>query len=54
MDLQNVPNMVATCLVLHNMCIVHRDSFIVDWVREAERDLQASTHVVPTADTSSK
>ena len=31
----------AACLVLHSMCIImHRDSFLTDWVLEAEEDLQ--------------
>lgn len=41
MDLnKNVPDMVATCLVIHNMCIMHNDSFITNWVLQAEQDLQ--------------
>eukprot|EP00250_Pteridium_aquilinum_P032051 c44884_g1_i1 orf=167-535(+) len=35
MLLQSVPKMVRTCLVLHNMCIIHGDMFDEGWVREA-------------------
>ncbi len=40
MDLHHVPDLVAACLVLHNVCICHNDSFDMDWVREAEVCLQ--------------
>ncbi|KAI5060416.1 hypothetical protein GOP47_0024836 [Adiantum capillus-veneris] len=32
--------MIRTCLVLHNMCIVHADSFDEGWIREAQGELQ--------------
>ncbi|MCO5602746.1 hypothetical protein L7F22_056884, partial [Adiantum nelumboides] len=38
MDLHNVPDVVA-CLVLHNICICHGDSFDMEWVRDAETSL---------------
>ncbi|MCO5583799.1 hypothetical protein L7F22_037713 [Adiantum nelumboides] len=40
MLLQNVPKMVRTCLVLHNMCIDHGDSFDGVWVQEAQCELR--------------
>ncbi|MCO5560793.1 hypothetical protein L7F22_014413 [Adiantum nelumboides] len=45
-DLRHVPDVVAACLVLHNMCLVHGDSFLTDWVRKAEQDLQDSSSVL--------
>ncbi|MCO5608366.1 hypothetical protein L7F22_062575 [Adiantum nelumboides] len=40
MLLTNVPKMVATCLVLHNMCIIHGDAFDDAWVQEATMELE--------------
>ena len=38
--LKNVPDLVATCLVLHNMCIVFGDTFWKEeWMREAANDV---------------
>ena len=31
-DVGNVPNIVATCAVLHNICELHGDSCEDDWV----------------------
>ena len=40
MHLKNVPDLVATCLVLHNMCIVFGDTFWKQkWLREATDDV---------------
>ena len=39
--LKNVPDLVSTCLVLHNMCIIYGDSFWRDeWMREATNEVQ--------------
>ena len=39
--LKNVPNLVAACLVLHNMCIIFCDQFWKDeWMREATDDVR--------------
>ncbi|MCO5574151.1 hypothetical protein L7F22_027931 [Adiantum nelumboides] len=40
MQLQNVPKMVRTCLVLHNMCIIHANAFDDIWVQEAQEELE--------------
>ena len=38
--LKNVPDLVVTCLVLHNMCIVFRDNFWKqEWLRETTDDV---------------
>ena len=40
-QLKNVPNLVATCLVLHNMCIIFGDQFWKEeWMREATYDVR--------------
>lgn len=45
MDLHPVPNLVAACLVLHNICICHGDSFNMEWVRETEASLPLASIV---------
>ena len=41
MHLKNVPNLVATCLVLHNMCIIFGDQFWKnEWMRETTDDVR--------------
>ena len=38
--LKNVPDMVSTCLILHNMCIIFGDSFWrEEWMREATNEV---------------
>ena len=38
--LKNVPDLVATCLILHNMCLVFGDTFWKqEWMREATDDV---------------
>ncbi|MCO5584541.1 hypothetical protein L7F22_038469 [Adiantum nelumboides] len=39
MNLRYVPDFIAACLVLHNICIQHGESFDMEWVREAEAEL---------------
>ena len=47
--LKNVPDLVSTCLVLHNMCIIFGDTFWRDeWMREAQNEVHnglANSHV---------
>ena len=31
-------NIVATCIVLHNMCILGKDTFYIEWIEEAKRE----------------
>ena len=31
-------NVVATCIVLHNMCTIENDKFDIEWIEEAERE----------------
>ena len=37
--LQNMPDIVVTYVVLHNLCIVHKECIEVDWKMEAENKL---------------
>ena len=37
MPLRHVPNVVTTCICLHNLCIIHRDKFDDEWAKEGER-----------------
>ena len=37
MPLQHVPNVVTTCICLHNLCIIHLDKFDDEWAKEGER-----------------
>jgi hypothetical protein len=31
---------VTTCICLHNLCIIHRDEFDIEWAKERERLMQ--------------
>ena len=37
--LRNIPDIVATCVVLHNLCIVNKEGIEEDWIVEAENKL---------------
>jgi hypothetical protein len=37
--LRMVPDVVCTCIVLHNLCITMKDSFDKTWIDEAESEL---------------
>jgi hypothetical protein len=39
-SLRSVPDLVATCIVLHNLCITMNDGFNENWISEAEEQLQ--------------
>lgn len=38
--LKFVPDVVATCIILHNICIRSSDVFNRDWIKVAEEDLE--------------
>ncbi|MCO5596048.1 hypothetical protein L7F22_050105 [Adiantum nelumboides] len=44
MDLRNMPSLVVACLVLHNICVVHKDEFNMEWIRDAEVENQQFSH----------
>lgn len=51
-QLKNVPDLVSTCLVLHNMCIIFCDTFWKEeWMQEATTEVQngLATAQVPDA-----
>jgi hypothetical protein len=37
--LRSMPDIVATCIVLHNLCIVNKEGIEEDWIVEAENKL---------------
>lgn len=37
MPLRHVPNVVTTCICLHNLCIIHKDKFDDEWAKEGEK-----------------
>ena len=34
--LENLPDLVTTCICLHNLCIIHGDGFNMQWARKAQ------------------
>ena len=42
-DISNVPEVVATCCVLHNVCEVHGEEFCEEWLQETENARSEST-----------
>jgi hypothetical protein len=36
MPLQHIPNVITACICLHNLCIIHRDEFDIEWAKEGE------------------
>lgn len=43
MDINNVPQVIVACCVLHNICEIHGDSFEDGWLMEDENSLQQPT-----------
>ena len=41
----DVPNIVAACCVLHNMCEIHGNSFNDEWMVETDSTIYASNAV---------
>ena len=39
MSLQNIPDIIATCVVLHNLCIVNKEDIEEYWIVETENKL---------------
>ncbi len=40
MPLKHVPNLITTCLSLHNLCIIHKDNFNMQWLEEVIREME--------------
>ena len=32
-------DVVSTCIVIHNMCTIGKDTFDIEWIEEVEREL---------------
>ena len=37
-DVDNIPNIITACCVLHNMCEVHGESFVDSWMEDVSND----------------
>ena len=44
MLLRNVPDIVTASLCLHNLCIIQKDEFNIEWVVDAKKNLQEETN----------
>lgn len=45
MPLRNVPDIIVTAtFYLHNLCIIHKDKFNMEWAVDAKKDLQKKTN----------
>ena len=38
MHIENVPNVVGACCMLHNICEIHNDTFNVEWLQDMNKD----------------
>ena len=38
MYIENVPNVVGVCCVLHNICEIHNDAFNKEWLQDMNKD----------------
>ena len=45
MPLHHLPNLITTCIYLHNLCIIHKDNFDNVWVEESEKLIQEESTV---------
>ena len=46
MDINNVPQVIAACCILHNLCEIHGDSFDEAWLED--NSFATSSLVQPT------
>ena len=44
MYVENVPNVVAACCVLHNICEIHGDTFNEEWLQDVIKE-DGSDHI---------
>ena len=52
MNIDNVPCIVTACVILHNICEVHGDTFNQTWLLDNQCTLaQPTTHTVTTIST---
>ena len=52
MLVENVPNIVAACCVLHNICEIHGDTFNEEWMQAVDEDHASNEQATPTCNTS--
>ena len=45
MDIENVPCMVTACCILHNMCVIHGDTFNELWLESMNNSTQPAASV---------
>ena len=38
-SLQHMADVVVTCIILHNMCIIENNKFDIEWIEETKREL---------------
>lgn len=43
-SLQNLSDLVTTCICLHNLCIINGDEFNMRWAKKVKKDLKDSTN----------
>jgi len=43
-DIDNIPTIITACYILHNMCEVHGEAFVDNWMDEVRRDEQPHFH----------
>ena len=52
-SVRDVPELVAACCVLHNMCEVHGDTFNEEWLEGVESGCDTSTNIVGSSQSES-
>jgi hypothetical protein len=45
MPLHHLPNLIRTCICLHNLCIIHKDNFDNSWAKLSEKLTQEKSTV---------
>ena len=38
MHIENIPNVVGACCMLHNICEIHNDTFNEEWLQDMNED----------------
>lgn len=53
MSMENVPNVVASCCVLHNICEIHGDEFNDEWLEDTQDGSNSEVTVLNSNNTDS-
>ena len=53
MSMENIPNVIASCRVLHNIFEIHGDVFDDDWLNDVEEVTSDQQNNSPTANSES-